>query len=121
MNCRYIPAMSKQVFITGCGSFLPGEAVCNAAMEDHIGRIHGRPSLLGRRALRWNGIETRHYALDNTGHAFQTNAGMSAKAHWTSRSLQQSERRTSMFRRPPHPAVAGRSPERQYFGLCKRG
>lgn len=72
--------MSRDVFITGCGSHLPGEPVANDSIEDHIGRIHGRPSLLGRRALRWNGIETRHYALDCAGHAFATNAGMSAKA-----------------------------------------
>jgi 3-oxoacyl-[acyl-carrier-protein] synthase-3 len=72
--------MGKGVFITGCGSYLPGEPVSSEAMEDHIGRIHGRPSLLGRRALRWNGIETRHYALDSTGTPFDTNAGMSAKA-----------------------------------------
>jgi 3-oxoacyl-[acyl-carrier-protein] synthase-3 len=72
--------MSRDVFITGCGRYLPGEPVCNEAIEDHIGRIHGRPSLLGRRALRWNGIETRHYALDGESKAFDTNAGMSAKA-----------------------------------------
>jgi 3-oxoacyl-[acyl-carrier-protein] synthase III len=72
--------MSKNVFITGCGSFLPGAPVANDAMEDHIGRIHGRPSLLGRRALRWNGIEQRYYALNDKGDAFDTNAGMSAKA-----------------------------------------
>ena len=72
--------MSRDVFITGCGSHLPGEPVSNEGIEDHIGRICGRPSLMGRRALRWNGIETRHYALDETGAAFDTNAGMSAKA-----------------------------------------
>jgi 3-oxoacyl-[acyl-carrier-protein] synthase-3 len=75
-----LASMSNDVFITGCGSFLPGEPVPSGAMEDHIGRIHGRPSLLGRRALRWNGIEQRHYALDSSGEAFDTNAGMSAKA-----------------------------------------
>lgn len=72
--------MSRDVFITGCGSYLPGEPVGNDAMEDHIGRIHGKPSLLGRRALRWNGIETRHYALDASGNTLDSNAGMSAKA-----------------------------------------
>ncbi|MEJ1969400.1 MAG: 3-oxoacyl-[acyl-carrier-protein] synthase III C-terminal domain-containing protein [Rhizomicrobium sp.] len=70
----------RDVFITGCGSHLPGAAVACDAMEDHLGRIHGRPSLLGRRALRWNGIETRHYALDSSGAPFDSNAGMSAKA-----------------------------------------
>jgi 3-oxoacyl-[acyl-carrier-protein] synthase III len=72
--------MSSDAFITGCRSYLPGEAVSSETMEDHIGRIHGRASLLGRRALRWNGIETRHYALNDKGEPFDTNAGMSAKA-----------------------------------------
>jgi 3-oxoacyl-[acyl-carrier-protein] synthase III len=72
--------MLRDVFITGCGRFLPGAPIPNDAMEDHLGRIAGRPSLLGRRALRWNGIEARHYALDANGQGFDTNAGMSAKA-----------------------------------------
>ncbi len=72
--------MSRDVFITGCGRFLPGAPIPNDALEGHLGRIAGRPSLLGRRALRWNGIETRHYALDANGVGFDTNAGMSAKA-----------------------------------------
>jgi 3-oxoacyl-[acyl-carrier-protein] synthase-3 len=72
--------MSRDVFITGCGRFLPGAPVSNDEMENHLGLICGRPSLLGRRALRWNGIETRHYALNDKGEGFDTNAGMSAKS-----------------------------------------
>ncbi len=70
----------KDVFITGCGRFLPGRPIGNDSIEDHIGRIHGRPSALGRRALRWNGIEQRYYAIESGGAGFDTNAGMSAKA-----------------------------------------
>jgi 3-oxoacyl-[acyl-carrier-protein] synthase-3 len=72
--------MARDVFITGCGRFLPGAPVSNDGMESHLGQICGRPSLLGRRALRWNGIETRHYALNDKGETFDTNAGMSAKS-----------------------------------------
>jgi 3-oxoacyl-[acyl-carrier-protein] synthase III len=72
--------MLKDVFITGCGRFLPGKPIPNDRMEEHIGRICGRPSSLGRRALRWNGIETRHYALNSDGQAFDTNAEMCAKS-----------------------------------------
>jgi 3-oxoacyl-[acyl-carrier-protein] synthase-3 len=75
-----VDSMSRDVFITGCGRFLPGGPVSNDEMENHLGLICGRPSLLGRRALRWNGIETRHYALDGRGEAFETNASMSAKS-----------------------------------------
>ena len=70
----------RPVFITGTGSFLPGEPVASEAMEDHIGRIYGRDSLLGRRALRWNGIRRRHYALSKDGRVLHTNAGMCARA-----------------------------------------
>ncbi len=67
-------------YITGVGAFLPGEPVPCARMEDHLGRIHGRDSLLGRRALRWNGVQTRHYAIGADGVAGHSSAGMCAKA-----------------------------------------
>ena len=46
-------------YITGVGAFLPGDPVPNAAVEDHIGRVAGRDSPFGRRALRWNGVRSR--------------------------------------------------------------
>ncbi len=66
--------------ITGTGVFLPGEAIPNHHMEDFIGRIGGRASSVGPRALRWNGIDTRHYALTPAGEALHSNASMSAAA-----------------------------------------
>jgi 3-oxoacyl-[acyl-carrier-protein] synthase-3 len=68
------------VFITGAGAFLPGPPVSCADIEEHIGRVNGRPSALGRRALKWNGVETRHYALDAAGAVLHTNADMCARA-----------------------------------------
>jgi 3-oxoacyl-[acyl-carrier-protein] synthase-3 len=70
----------REVFITGVGATLPGEPVGNDAMEARLGLIGGRASALGRRALRWNGIETRHYALDADGRATTSNAAMCADA-----------------------------------------
>ncbi len=70
----------RDVFITGTGAFLPGPSVGNDAMEDHIGRIGGRVSAVGRRALRWNGVETRHYALTTEGVPQHSNASMAAAA-----------------------------------------
>jgi 3-oxoacyl-[acyl-carrier-protein] synthase-3 len=69
-----------QAYITGVGAFLPGPPVPSERIEDHIGRIGGRPSLLGRRALGWNGVVTRHYALDDRGRAQHSNASMCAQA-----------------------------------------
>ena len=70
----------RDVFITAVGSYLPGPPIPNAQIEDHIGRVSGRDSLFGRRALRWNGVQTRHYALGLGGQVNESNAGMCAKA-----------------------------------------
>ena len=70
----------RDVFITGTGAVLPGPPIGVEAMEDHIGRIHGRASAVGRRALRWNGVETRHYALSPDGTPLHSNASMAAGA-----------------------------------------
>lgn len=70
----------RDVFITGTGVFLPGERIDNDRMEDVIGRIGGRGSSVGRRALRWNGIAGRHYALTPDGRATHSNASMCAAA-----------------------------------------
>ena len=67
-------------YITGAGAFLPGPPVDNDGMEDVIGRIGGRASALGRRALAWNGVETRHYAIDADGTPRHDNAEMAARA-----------------------------------------
>lgn len=70
----------RDVYITGVGAHLPGPPIGNDRMEDHLGRIHGRGSVVGRRALRWNGIASRHYALSPDGAVLDSNAGMTAKA-----------------------------------------
>lgn len=70
----------RDVYITGVGAHLPGPVIGNEAMEDHIGRVGGRASVVGRRALRWNGIAGRHYAIQPDGAVSDTNAGMTAKA-----------------------------------------
>ncbi len=49
-------------------------------MEDHLGRIGGRDSLFGKKALRWNGVESRHYAMGPDGSVLHSNAEMSALA-----------------------------------------
>lgn len=70
----------RDVYITGAGAFLPGDPVPNAEMEAYLGRVQGRASSLGRRALRWNGIETRHYALGPDGKHHHSGASMCADA-----------------------------------------
>jgi 3-oxoacyl-[acyl-carrier-protein] synthase-3 len=50
-------------YITGTGTFLPGEPVANAAIPDFMGELEGE-ALVRRKILRMNGIKSRHYALD---------------------------------------------------------
>ncbi len=70
----------QPVYISGTGAFLPGAPISNDQMEDHIGRVHGRAATVGRRALRWNGIETRHYAVAADGTPSHSNAELAAEA-----------------------------------------
>jgi 3-oxoacyl-[acyl-carrier-protein] synthase-3 len=70
----------REVYITGAGEFLPGAPVASADIETYIGRVHGRASVFGPRALRWNGVKTRHYAFDAEGRARHSNASMCAAA-----------------------------------------
>ena len=70
----------RDAFITGTGKFLPGEPIPNDQMEKVIGLVGGRKSGIGQRALRWSGIETRHYAITAAGEVMHSNAGMSAAA-----------------------------------------
>lgn len=68
------------VYITGMGTFLPGPPVSNDEMEDHLGRIHGKPSKLRERVLKQNGIRSRHYALDKEQRSLYRNSEMAALA-----------------------------------------
>jgi 3-oxoacyl-[acyl-carrier-protein] synthase-3 len=70
----------KDGYITGTGAFLPGPPIDNDRMEDHLGRIAGRDSLFGKKALRWNGVESRHYAMTPDGEVSHSNAQMCALA-----------------------------------------
>ena len=72
--------MLRDVFISGTGAFLPGEPVGQDRMEDYLGLVCGRRSAMGRRALHWNGIDTRHYALTPEGRPLHSNASMCAAA-----------------------------------------
>ena len=70
----------RSVFINAAGKCLPGEPVSNDAMEDYIGRIHGRASRLGKLALKHNRIRQRHYAIRPDGTTDWTVAALQAAA-----------------------------------------
>lgn len=72
--------MDRPVFITGLGRFLPGEPIGNDQIEDVLGKIGGRASRARRRILAQNGIQTRHYALDDAQRPLLRNSELAAAA-----------------------------------------
>jgi 3-oxoacyl-[acyl-carrier-protein] synthase-3 len=71
----------SSAYITGWGVFLPNAPVDNERIERVLGRVNDRSSQVKRWVLDYNGIQTRHYALDpETGQATHTNAEMTAAA-----------------------------------------
>ncbi len=67
------------MFITGTGTFLPGEPVPNDRVEEVLGQIGPRPSRYRRTIQSLNGITSRHYALDD-GRPTHLNEEMAALA-----------------------------------------
>jgi len=71
----------REVYINNMVSFMPNEAVDNKNMENVLGMIDGKPSLVKRIVLRSNGIKTRYYAIDpKTNETTHSNAELAAEA-----------------------------------------
>lgn len=71
----------SEAFISGLASFLPNAPVTNDRIEQVLGQINGRSSKVKDWVLDYNGIQSRHYAIDpDTGKMTHTNAGMTANA-----------------------------------------
>ncbi len=70
----------NNVYINAIGAFLPGDPIDNEAIEQHLGRVHNKPSSLKNRILKQNGIKTRYYALDNKQQSKYSNASLAANA-----------------------------------------
>jgi len=72
--------MADTVYINGLGSYLPGPPVGNDEIENFLGPFDDRERRIGRKALKQNGIMSRHYGLDPGGRPRTTNAEMAAQA-----------------------------------------
>ncbi len=72
--------MASTAFITSVGKCYPGEPVSNDEMESRLGQVGSRPSRLRERVLKQNGIQHRHYAIDENQQTVMSNAQMAAEA-----------------------------------------
>lgn len=70
-----------EVYINNMAVFLPNEPVTNDNMENILGMVDNKPSLVKRIVLKSNKIKTRYYAIDPiTKETTHSNAQLAAKA-----------------------------------------
>lgn len=67
-----------QTYITRSASFLPGAPVDNVQMDQYIGSINVMSPRIKHRILIENGIEHRHYAIDQQGTSLHSVTSMGA-------------------------------------------
>ncbi len=71
----------NEVYINKMSAFFPNEAVDNKSIEDVLGMVDGKPSLVKRIVLRSNKIKTRYYAIDPiTNETTHSNAQLASEA-----------------------------------------
>ena len=80
-STRRNSAMTRDVFLTGCGAYLPGAALDNDEIVRRLGATtDGRSARVRQRVLAANGIRTRHYALGESGEPTMLNDQVAARA-----------------------------------------
>ncbi len=57
----------SNVFVTGVGHFLPGPKINSDEMDHYVGLINSQSERIKRRILAENGIQTRHYCINENG------------------------------------------------------
>ena len=67
-------------YLTGFGSYLPGDPVDNDGIVARLGGDDKVTERIRRRILDANGIRTRHYALDERGEPTELNEQLAVKA-----------------------------------------
>ncbi|MDX1916066.1 MAG: iron-containing redox enzyme family protein [Methylophilus sp.] len=69
----------SRTYLTRTASFLPGKPVNNQEMDKFIGVINKTSPRMKTRILAENGIQSRHYAIDENGQSLHSVASMGAK------------------------------------------
>ena len=74
------PTHFRRVHLVGSGLFMPGEPVPNDDIDRYVAPLNRHSDRIKRRVLADNGIETRHYAVDEMGNSLHSSAGLAARA-----------------------------------------
>lgn len=72
--------VTATAYITGLGSYLPGEPVDNDGIAARLGGHDPVTERIRRQILNANGIKLRHYALDENGEPTELNEELAVKA-----------------------------------------
>lgn len=75
-----MPKSYDSVFLTGTGLFLPGPPIDNDSIGRFIAPFNQTSSRLKDKILRENGIETRHYAMDEDDNSMYSSWDLAAEA-----------------------------------------
>ncbi len=75
-----MPIRFNQVYIDSAGYFLPGNPIDNEAMDAFIAPINRLSKRIKQKILAENGIQTRHYAIDEQGNTQTSHVKLAAQA-----------------------------------------
>jgi 3-oxoacyl-[acyl-carrier-protein] synthase-3 len=75
-----LPLALEGVYLNAAGLFMPGPPVSNDEIDRFIAPLNAKSGRIKRRVLRDNGIETRHYAIDEAGNTRFSAAELAARA-----------------------------------------
>jgi len=70
----------NEVYITSAGIYLPNKPISNDEMEDYLGLVYGKKSIVKNRILTQNGIKQRYYALNTLQESTHSNAQLAIHA-----------------------------------------
>ena len=74
------PTFFDDVYLLAASRFLPGKAITNEEMDAYIAPLDHRSKRVKQKVLAENGIETRHYALDEHGETTLSHTAMACAA-----------------------------------------
>lgn len=80
MPYRLCMGTTASAYLTGFGSYLPGDPVGNDGIAARLGGDDAVTDRIRRRVLEHNGIRQRHYALDDHGTPTELNEELAVKA-----------------------------------------
>lgn len=75
-----MPTFFRDIYLLAASSFLPGQPVDNTRIDAYVAPLDHSSQRIKQRVLGENGIQTRHYALDEAGNTTISHTEMACQA-----------------------------------------